>query len=238
MPWSLTSPMDQKMLFLTDCVRKLIPIAESCRRYGISRKTGYKWIERFKEHGSQGLLDRSRRPHHLARSTPQEIIERILEARRHHPNWGAKKLLWLLAKQFPGMSLPPRSTVCDILKRHGLVPPIRKRRRLDHPGRPMTPMIAPNEIWTANYKGHFKTVDGLYCYPLTVADGFSRYLFDVRAFLSPAHEFTQPVFERLFQEYGLPKMIRTDNGAPFATTAIGRLSRLSVWWLAWGSSPS
>jgi len=229
--------MDQKMLFLTDCVRELIPIAESCRRYGISRKTGYKWIERFKEHGSQGLLDRSRRPHHLVRSTPQEIIERILEARHHHPNWGAKKLLWLLAKQFPGMSLPPRSTVCDILKRYGLVPPIRKRRRLDHPGRPMTPMIAPNEIWTADYKGHFKTVDGLYCYPLTVADGFSRYLFDVRAFLSPAHEFTQPVFERLFQEYGLPKMIRTDNGAPFATTAIGRLSRLSVWWVRLGIFP-
>lgn len=237
MPWSLTSPMDQKMLFLTDCVRELIPIAESCRRYGISRKTGYKWIERFKEHGAQGLLDRSCRPHHLARSTPQEIIERILEARRHHPNWGAKKLLWLLAKQFPGLSLPPRSTVCDILKRHGLVPPIRKRRRLDHPGRPTTPMTAPNEIWTADYKGHFKTGDGLYCYPLTVADGFSRYLFDVRAFLSPSHQFTQPAFERLFREYGLPKIIRTDNGAPFATTAIGRLSRLSVWWVRLGIFP-
>lgn len=98
-------------------------------------------------------------------------------------------------------------------------------------------MTAPNEIWTADFKGHFKTGNGYYCYPLTVKDGFSRYLLDVQAFLSPSHQLTKPVFERLFQEYGLPRIIRTDNGAPFATTAIGRLSQLSVWWIRWGIFP-
>jgi transposase InsO family protein len=237
MPWSQTTPMDQKMLFLVDCINDSIPISESCRRYGISRKTGYKWIKRYVEHGPEGLVDRSRRPHHVVRSTPPETVERILDARQHHPDWGAKKILWLLGRKFPEMALPPRSTICDILKRSGLVTSPRRRRKLGHPGRPTTPMTEPNDVWTADYKGHFKTGDGIYCYPLTIADGHSRFLFDVRGFLSPSHENTQPVFERLFREYGLPRFIRTDNGNPFATTAIGRLSQLSVWWVRLGIYP-
>ncbi len=237
MPWSETSPMDQKLLFIADCARELYSIADLCRRYGISRKTGYKWIDRFKEQGPEGLCERSRRPHHLVRLTPTELIEPILEVRRHHPSWGAKKLLAIVARRHPEIQWPPRSTVCDILKRCGLVPSSRRRRRLGHPGRPTTPMTAPNEIWTADFKGHFKTSDGLYCYPLTVKDGFSRFLLDVQAFLSPSHQLTKPAFERLFRENGLPTIIRTDNGAPFATTAIGRLSRLSVWWIRLGIFP-
>lgn len=188
MPWSETTPMDQKMAFLVDCINDSIPISESCRRYGISRKTGYKWIKRYVEHGPEGLVDRSRRPHHVVRSTPPETVERILDTRRHHPDWGAKKILWLLKRKFPEMALPPRSTVCDILKRSGLVTSPRRRRKLGHPGRPMTPMAEPNDVWTADYKGHFKNGDGLYCYPLTIADGHSRFLFDVRGFLSPSHD--------------------------------------------------
>ncbi|HEY3489814.1 MAG TPA: IS481 family transposase [Candidatus Deferrimicrobiaceae bacterium] len=237
MPWSETTPMDQKMLFLVDCINDSIPISESCRRYGISRKTGYKWIKRYVEHGPEGIVDRSRRPHHVVRSTPPETVERILDARGHHPDWGAKKILWLLGRKFPEMALPPRSTICDILKRSGLVTSPRRRRKLGHPGRPTTPMTEPNDVWTADYKGQFKTGDGIYCYPLTIADGCSRFLFDVRGFLSPSHENTQPVFERLFREYGLPRFIRTDNGNPFATTAIGRLSQLSVWWVRLGIYP-
>ena len=237
MPWSETSPMDQKLLFIADCARELFPIADLCRRYGISRKTGYKWIDRFQEQGPEGLSERSRRPHHVARSTPPEIIEQIKEARGRHPNWGAKKLLAILARRHPEISWPPRSTVCDILKRHGLIPPQRRRRRIGHPGRPLTPMTKPNEIWTADFKGHFRTGNGLYCYPLTIKDGFSRYLLDVKAFLSPSHQLTKPVFERLFKEYGLPQIIRTDNGAPFASIAIGRLSQLSVWWIRLGIFP-
>jgi transposase InsO family protein len=229
--------MDQKMAFLVDCINDSIPISESCRRYGISRKTGYKWIKRYVELGPEGIVDRSRRPHHIVRSTPPDTVERILDARRHHPDWGAKKILWLLGRKFPEMALPPRSTVCDILKRSGLVTSPRRRRKLGHPGRPMTPMTEPNDVWTADYKGQFKTGDGLYCYPLTIADGQSRFLFDVRGFLSPSLENTRPVFERLFREYGLPRFIRTDNGNPFASIALGRLSQLSVWWVRLGIYP-
>jgi transposase InsO family protein len=229
--------MTQKILFIADCARELDSVSEVCRRYGVSRKTGYKWIERFKERGLEGLAERTRRPLHFARSTPTEIIDRILKARGRHPDWGAKKLLWLLDQQDPEIHWPPRSTVCDILKRNGLVPPQRRRRKPSHPGRPTTPMTTPNEIWTADFKGKFKTGNGVYCYPLTVEDGFSRYLLDIQSFLSPSHQLTQPAFERLFREYGLPKIIRTDNGAPFATTAIGRLSRLSVWWIRLGIFP-
>ncbi len=237
MPWRTTSPMDQKLLFVADCARGLDPVAEVCRRYSVSRKTGYKWIDRFKAQGLEGLAERSRRPHHCPDGTPADVAQALLEARRHHPTWGPKKLLALLARQQPEGKWPAISTACRLLKKNGLITSARRRRRLGHPGRPLTPMTRPNEIWTADFKGHFRTGDGLYCYPLTVADGFSRYLFDVQAFLSPSHELTQPVFERLFREYGLPTIIRTDNGAPFATTAIGRLSRLSVWWVRLGIFP-
>ena len=237
MPWRNTSPMDQKLLFVADCARAIDPVAEVCRRYGISRKTGYKWIDRFKEQGPEGLSERSRRPLHCPDGTPAEIVHALLEARRHHPTWGPKKLLALLTRHQPEGKWPAVSTMCRLLKKNGLITSPRRRRRLGHPGRPLTPMTQPNEIWTADFKGHFRTGDGLYCYPLTVKDGFSRYLFDVQAFLSPSHQLTQPVFERLFREYGLPTIIRTDNGAPFATTAIGRLSRLSVWWIRLGIFP-
>ncbi len=237
MPWRMTSPMDQKLLFVADCARGLDPVAEVCRRYNVSRKTGYKWIDRFKGQGLEGLAERSRRPHRCPDGTPADVVHALLEARRHHPTWGPKKLLALLSRQQPEGQWPAISTACRLLKKNGLITSPRRRRRIGHPGRPLTPMTKPNEIWTADFKGHFRTGDGLYCYPLTVADGFSRYLFDVQAFLSPSHELTQPVFERLFREYGLPAIIRTDNGAPFATTAIGRLSRLSVWWIRLGIFP-
>jgi transposase InsO family protein len=229
--------MDQKLLFIADCARALDPVVEVCRRYGVSRKTGYKWIDRFKEHGVAGLSERSRRPLRCPDGTPTDVVQALLEARRHHPSWGPKKLLALLARQHPEGKWPAVSTACRLLKKNGLITSPRRRRRIGHPGRPLTPMTKPNEIWTADFKGHFRTGDGLYCYPLTVKDGFSRYLLDVQAFLSPSHQLTRPVFERLFREYGLPSIIRTDNGAPFATTAIGRLSRLSVWWIRLGIFP-
>lgn len=237
MPWKETSPMDQRLLFIADCARDLDPVAEVCRRFGVSRKTGYKWIARFKQQGLEGLAERPRQPLHCPSAIPTDIAHVLLEARRHHPTWGPKKLLALLARHHPEGRWPAVSTVCRLLKRNGLITSPRRRRRIGHPGRPLTPMTQPNEIWTADFKGHFKTGNGLYCYPLTVTDGFSRFLFDISAFLSPSHELTKPVLERLFREYGLPKIIRTDNGAPFATTAIGRLSRLSVWWIRLGIFP-
>jgi transposase InsO family protein len=143
-------------------------------------------------------------------------------------------LLTLLHARHPRWELPARSTVCDILKRHGLVPKRRRQRSIGHPGAPMSAMLAPNMVWCADYKGQFKTGDGRYCYPLTVTDGFSRYLLGCRALESTAVALAKPVFTRLFQMYGLPQRIRTDNGVPFATNTLARLSSLSAWWVRLG----
>lgn len=237
MPWKETSPMDQKMLFIADHTLNLFSVTELCDRFGISRKTGYKWIDRYQEKGPEGLAERSHRPLHCPHATPAEITDAILEARGLHPGMGPKKLLALLRKRHPDWKWPAISTASDILKRNGLITSPRRRRKIGHPGRPLTPMTKPNEIWTADFKGHFRTGDGFYCYPLTVADGFSRYLLACQGLLAPSHYNSFPIFERLFREYGLPMIIRTDNGAPFATTALGRLSRLSVWWIRLGIFP-
>jgi transposase InsO family protein len=161
----------------------------------------------------------------------------LLEIRRRHPDWGAGKLLKRLHKLDPKRALPADSTVGDLLRRENLIVPRRRRRRLEHPGRPTTRAMKPNDLWTADFKGQFKTRDGVYCYPLTVADAASRFVFACRGLSSTKHREARPVFLRLFQEFGLPCAIRTDNGTPFATTARGRLSRLSVWWIKLGVRP-
>jgi putative transposase len=211
MPWSETSAMDEKVRFIGDYRRDLMSLSELCQRYGISRKTGYKWIDWYESQGPAGLQELSRRPHCCPHQTPPEVTEALLEARRRHPRWGAKKLLKIVSRRHPEREWPARSTTCDILKRHGLVPKARRRHRQGHPGRPDTLMQAPNDIWTADFKGHFRTRDGLYCYPLTVVDGYSRFLLGCQGLLSTKHSESRPVFLRLFQELGLPRIIRTDN---------------------------
>jgi transposase InsO family protein len=168
---------------------------------------------------------------------PRRSWRRSLEARRRHPSWGGKKLLALLQKRHRGWELPHRSTVCDILSRHGMVPKRRNRRCIGHPGKPSSSILAPNDLWSADFKGQFKTGNGRYCYPLTVADGYSRYLLGCQGLNSTSVEESKPVFTRLFREYGLPKRIRTDNGVPFATNTLARLSRLSAWWVRLGVLP-
>ncbi len=237
MPWSQTSPMDQRLQFIADYQPKPCTMTELCERFRISRKTGYKWIERFEAEGPAGLLERSRRPNTCPHEIPSPVVRALLEARRHHPTWGAKKLLAILARREPDWLWPARSTACDLLRRHGLIAATRRRRRLGHPGRPQTPMTAPNDIWTADFTGQFRTGGGATCFPLTVADGFSRYLLGCQGLPAPTHAATHPVFRRLFQAYGLLPSIRTDNGVPFATSALGRLSRLSVWWIRLGIAP-
>ena len=237
MPWQETSLMDQRVQFIADYQHDVFAVAELARRYGISRKTAYKWIDRYDAAGPAGLVDQSRRPAHSPQETPEPIVLALLEVRQHHPTWGAKKLLKIVARRQPTWTLPARSTVCELLDREGLITTSRRRPAFGHPGRPLIPMTAPNGTWTADFKGQFKTRNGVYCYPLTIVDGFSRYLLACQGLPSTAIAGARPIFLRLFQEHGLPGIIRTDNGVPFATTALGRLSTLSVWWIRLGILP-
>jgi putative transposase len=241
MPWRQVDAMNQRFQFIRDARQRLVTFTELCALYGISRTIGYKWLQRAEQSGLDYLQELSRRPHSCPHATPPELTARILEARRRHPSWGPRKLLALLRRQDrrrgQAFAWPARSTVAELLRRNGLSTPRRRRALRGHPGRPLTPMTAPNVIWTADYKGQFRLGDATYCFPLTVQDGFSRYLLGCRALTGTTTRECRPVFERLFQEYGLPEIVRTDNGVPFATGALGRLSELSVWWIRLGIYP-
>lgn len=237
MPWSQTSPMSQKVLFIADHLRASRPVADLCAEYGISRKTAYKWIERYIRLGPGGLEDRSRRPRRSPKATPAEVVTAIIELRRRHPSWGAKKLLKILKGRHPRWQLPGRSGCCLILQRHGLIKRKTRRRVIGHPGKPASLILGPNHIWCADFKGQFRMGNGKYCYPLTVSDAHSRFLLGCHGLTSTAVEGAKPVFTRLFHEYGLPQFIRTDNGVPFATNTLARLSRLSAWWVRLGVLP-
>ena len=237
MPWSETSAMDQKARFIRDWIAGRWSVTELCGRYGVSRKTGYKWAERFALQGPDGLLDQGHAPRHSPHRTPEATQQALLAMRLRHPTWGAKKLLVRVAKQWPEMALPHRSTVCEILRRNQLVMPRRMRRGIGHPGRPSVEVKGPNDCWSMDFKGQFKTRDGRYCYPLTVTDNYSRYLLGCQGLPGPLLEQTQAVLTRLFKTYGLPRRIRSDNGTPFAAYTLGRLSRLSVWLLKLGVLP-
>jgi len=166
-------PRDQRVQFIADYLRNTLSMTELCDLYHVSRKTGYKWVQRYLRRGPIGLEELSRKPRVSPNQTPAERVAAILEARRHHPSWGAKKLLKILSKKHPRWHWPHRGTVCEILSRHGLVPHKRRRRVIGHPGKPTTQILAPNDVWSADFKGQFKTNNGQYCYPLTVSDGYS-----------------------------------------------------------------
>jgi transposase InsO family protein len=229
--------MTQRLLFIRDFELGVFSFSALCARYGVSRETGYAVLARYRRDGRAGLEAHSRRPHHSPRQTPSALIDQLAEARQRHPTWGPKKLLWLVRKRAPTAPWPAPSTVGLWLVRRGLIRGRRRRRPLSHPGRPTTIARAPNALWTLDFKGQFRTRDGRYCYPLTVADDYSRYLLGCQALLQPTRALVRPVLTRLFQQYGLPERIRTDNGAPFASCALARLSQLSVWLLQCGIRP-
>jgi putative transposase len=237
MPWRETSPMEERFAFVRDFTSGLFTVTELAAQYGISRVTGYKWLVRHAAGGAAGLSDRSRRPHHSPQATDAELVELLLAQRRRHPTWGAQKLLAIVRRSAPDAAWPARSTVCALLKRRGLVAARRRSRQVPHGTHALTPMTRPNEVWTTDFKGEFRTGDHRYCYPLTLRDGFSRYVLRCDALLSRSYVLTRRRFERAFAEYGLPDRIRSDNGEPFASSGLARLTRLNVWWMQLGIVP-
>jgi len=237
MSWKGFTVMDQRVRFISEYLNGYYPLSEICSQFEISRKTGYKWIRRYEKFGSSGLEDRSRKPYNSPHKTDGKIINAIKEVRQKHPYWGPKKLLAILKSRHRGWRLPAISTTADILKREGLIEPGRRRIRRKHPGCPKTTASNPNDIWTADYKGHFKMRNGQYCYPLTVCDMHSRFLLGCEAHKAISVKESRRYFFKLFKKYGLPERIRTDNGVPFASSAIARLSSLSVWWIKLGIYP-
>ena len=201
--------MEQRERFIRDHRLDLYPMLELCARYGISRKTGYKWLARFEDAGRQGLRDRSRAPHQCPHRISEEVAAVIYAARRQHPSWGPAKLLAWLRPRRPALDWPASSTAGDLLARRGLVKKRRRRRHYQHPGVVPPTTAQPNDLWTADFKGHFRTRDGIYCYPLTIADQHTRYLLACHGLLSTRGHGVRPVFDRLFREYGLPRAIRT-----------------------------
>jgi transposase InsO family protein len=234
MPWKESSVMDERLRF----VARLLEGEEMtylCREFGISRKTGYKVFDRYKEHGLEALSDRSRRPVRYANQLPSQVETLIVSLKRDKPHWGARKLRELLVRRLAGdVRVPAISTIHATLDRHGLVKRMGKKRQRAS-GTLLSAGMAPNDLWCADYKGEFQLGNRAYCYPLTVTDHASRYLLLCEALESTREELAFTAFERLFQERGLPSAIRSDNGVPFASAnALFNLSKLSVWWLRLG----
>jgi putative transposase len=234
MPWKETDPMLERTQFIAAYLSQVYSMTELCERFGIRRNTGYKWVRRYTEQGLVGLQEQSRAPHRCPHRMSEEVEAVLLEAKRAHPHWGPRKILPYLARRRPDLALPAPSTAGELFKREGFSQTRKRRRGHRHPGATPLEAEAPNAVWTADFKGQFRTGDGLYCYPLTVADAYSRFLLSCSARLSTKQVEARPIFERLFQDYGLPDAIRTDNGPPFATPAFCGLSKLSVWWIKLG----
>lgn len=225
--------MDEKLKF----VARLLDgekMAELCREFNISRKTGYKIFERYHHCGIEGLTDRSRKPHRYANQLPFQIEKAILQIKEDKPSWGAPKIREKLIRHYPEVYPPAISTVHAILDRHGLVKR-RKNRRFYAKGTTLSAPLHPNDLWCADYKGEFMLTNKKYCYPLTITDFSTRYLLACEGLHSTQEQYAFTVFERIFKEFGLPRAIRTDNGVPFSSpNALFGLSKLSVWWLRLG----
>jgi transposase InsO family protein len=234
MPWKECSVMDERLRF----VAKLLEgeaMTDACREFGISRKTGYKIFNRYKESGFESLCDRSRRPVRYANQLPPQLESLIVSLKREKPHWGARKIRELLVRRLDGdVRIPAKSTIHAVLHRNGLVRGL-LRRRHRAVGTRLSPGAAPNDLWCVDFKGEFRLGNGQYCYPLTATDHASRYLLMCEALESTREATAITAFEQLFLERGLPASIRSDNGVPFASpNSLFNLSKLSVWWLRLG----
>lgn len=241
MPWKESSAMEQRTKFVFEVKRGEDSFAELCRRYGISRETGYKWMKRYEAGGVEALKDASHVAHQRPHAMSEQVRQAVIEMRRKHPGWGPGKLKARLERDQQAlpeqdrMSIPAASSLGDLLRREGLT-----HRRRRGPGRasaatePLSHAAEPNDVWSIDYKGWFHTGDGNRCDPLTLTDNASRYLLRLTAMPEICQGRVRAVMDAAFREYGVPKAIRSDNGSPFATTAPGGLSRLAIWWLRLG----
>lgn len=237
MPWTEVSVMDSRLCFIAAHLRGEASVSQLCERYGISRRIGHKWLARYRGEGAAGLTDRSRARLIQTHTIAPEVAQRVLELRAERPSWGPRKLLVALALEDqkhnrPAQTWPAASTVGDLLRRQGLSQP-RTRRQREPVSQPQVVPDAPNDSWSADFKGWFRTGDGIRCEPFTVTDGYSRSILACEPVPRVSAADVQPILTRLFQEHGLPLALRTDNGSPFASRhGLGGLSVLSVWLLS------
>lgn len=238
MPWLETEPMLERVKFISAYHNnEQASFQELCERFHISRKTGYKYLRRFEENGVDGLKDLSRARLHQENRVSLLVEENILEVKARYPHWGAKKIKNWLMQEKSDVNWPARSTIDELLKRHGLVTKAKRNRRVTSYHQPLALCNEPNDSWSVDYKGQFQLGNQELCYPFTVTDNFSRYLLAVEGFPRIASKDVKETLTHLFLEYGLPQAIRSDNGSPFASTAIGGLSELSVWLIKLGIIP-
>lgn len=236
MGWKETRVQDERARFVLEADEGEVAIAELCREYGISRKTGYKWMARFESEGVAGLADRSRAPHTQPRAVSDEVEQQIVELRTLHCRWGERTLKSWLEQHHDDKPWPAAATIGAILKRRGLTVP-RKRRQRASPSTELNAATAVNQVWGIDFKGWFRTQDGSRCDPLTISDLHSRYLLRCQVVRRCDEAHVRPLLVAAFRQYGLPERIRSDNGPPFATTGRGGLSRLAVWWIRLGIVP-
>ena len=227
--------MSSKIEFVEEAVQDGANISALCRKHGISRQSAYKYLERFREHGYAGLEEESRRPKSAPYATAEEVVVAVLEARAKHPGWGATKLLVVLRRTL-GKDVPSERTINRILDRFGQLRARRKKRRLSViESAPSVLARHPNDVWTIDFKGWWRTADGSRCEPLTIRDAYSRYVLAIELLSKTTGELVRKVMERLFRRYGVPKAIQCDNGSPFISTrALGGLTKLSAWWVSLG----
>lgn len=237
MAWKQTCAVEERFRFIEDYRSEHWTVADLCRRYGVSRETGYKWLERYEAEGWAGLQDRSRAPERHPNEVIAEVAEAVLEMRRDHAHWGAAKLRARLQREAPEIAWPAPSTIGELLKREGLTAPRRKRRKAAPTQNPLADCTQPNQVWCADFKGWFLCQDGSRCDPLTITDAHSRYLLRCQALEGMDERRARAVMEAAFREYGLPERMRKDNREPFASVGIAGLSSLSVWWMQLGIRP-
>jgi transposase InsO family protein len=229
--------LEERLKFIAAYLEGTESVAALCRQFGISRETAHKFLSRYSVQGLEGLRDRSRAPHSHPNAVTEAVLELVLQARRAHPTWGPRKLVAYLGRHYPGLTLPAASTISRVLQRAGLA----ARRKLARHAVPLTTPFrdshGPNDLWCADFKGWFRARNGERCEPLTITDAVSRFGLACQVVDRITLQRARPVFERTFREYGLPRALRTDNGAPFASTGLAGLTRLSAWWVALGIRP-